>query len=153
MARLSEVGDRDGWRCWICDGEVDPNQSVNDDRGPSVDERITDRRAKSKGKKKGDGGVAERLAHRGCNTGKGKVEAVVPWADHLFVVDPAAIIPSVDRLAAKGGREVMARCPSREDADAAAAWLVDRVGRLQPELSVTSQVDEGGGQYLVALRA
>lgn len=126
---------------------------MNDDRGPSVDERITDRRAKSKGKKKGDGGVAERLAHRGCNTGKGKVEAVVPWADHLFVVDPAPIIPSVDRLAAKGGREVMARCPRRDDADAAAEWLVDRVGRLQPDLAVTSQIDSGGGQFLVVLRA
>jgi hypothetical protein len=153
MARLSEVGERDGWRCWICDGEVDPDQSVNDSRGPSVDERITDRRAKSKGKKKGADGVSERLAHRGCNTGKGKVEAVIPWADHLFVVDPAPIIPSVDRLAVKGGREVMARCPTQADADETARWLVERVGRLQPDLTVTSQIDEGGGQFLVALRA
>lgn len=152
MARLSEIGERDGWRCWICDGDVDPEQSVNDERGPSVDERMTDRRAKSKGKKKGDGGLNERLAHRGCNTGKGKVEAVVPWADHLFVVDPSPIIPSVERLATKGGREVMARCPTRSDANEAATWLVDRVSRLQPDLSVTSDVDEGGGQYLVALR-
>lgn len=153
VARLSEIGERDGWRCWICDGDVDPDQSVNDERGPSVDERMTDRRAKSKGKKKGDGGVSERLAHRGCNTGKGKVDAVVPWADHLFVVDPSPIIASVERLANKGGREVMARCPTRSDADAAAEWLIDRVSRLQPGLSVTSDVDEGGGQYLVALRA
>ena len=98
MARLSEVGERDGWRCWICDGEVAPSESVNDDRGPSVDERISDRRAKAKGKKKGSGDLVERLAHRGCNTGKGKVEAVVPWAEHLFVVDPSPIIPSVGRL-------------------------------------------------------
>lgn len=152
MSRLSEVGERDGWRCWICDGTVDPDRSVNDDRGPSVDERITDRRARSKGKRKGDGGVAERLAHRACNTGKGKVDAVVPWSDDLFVVDPAPIIPSVDRLVAKGGREVMARCPTRDDAEEAAHWLVDRVGRLQPDLTVTAQIDEGGGQFLVALR-
>ena len=37
MARLDEVGDRDGWRCWICDDAVDPDMSVNDPRGPSVD--------------------------------------------------------------------------------------------------------------------
>ncbi|MFK8023106.1 MAG: hypothetical protein AB8G26_03995 [Ilumatobacter sp.] len=153
MARLSEVGERDGWRCWICDGDVDPDQSVNDERGPSVDERITDRRAKSKGKKKGAGGLSERLAHRGCNTGKGKVEAVVPWADHLFVVDPSPIIPSVERLAAKGGREVMARCPTRSDAAEAGEWLVDRVSRLQPDMAVNLDIDEGGGQFLVALRA
>ncbi len=153
MARLSEVGERDGWRCWICDDHVDPDQSVNDDRGPSVDERMSDRRAKAKGKKKGDGGLVERLAHRGCNTGKGKVEAVIPWADHLFVVDPSPIIPSVDRLLKKGGREVMARCPTQADAQQAADWLVDRVSRLEPGLDITSDIDAGGGQFLVALRA
>lgn len=155
MARLSEVGERDGWRCWLCDEPVDPDRSVNDDRGPSVDARMTERKAKAKGKgkRKGSTELPERLAHRACNTGKGNVEAVVPWADHLFVVDPSPIIASVERLSLKGGREVMARCPTRADADDAAAWLVERVGRLEPSLAVTADVDEGGGQFLVALRA
>ena len=47
----------------------------------------------------------------------------------------------------------MARCPTRDDADDAAAWLVDRISRLEPSLDVTAEIDEGGGQYLVALRA
>jgi hypothetical protein len=155
MTRLDEVGERDGWRCWLCDEPVDADRSVNDDRGPSVDARMTDRKAKSKGKgrKQGSVGRPERLAHRACNTGKGNVEAVVTWGDHLFVVDPSPIIPSVERLANKGGREVMARCPTRADADDAAAWLVDRISRLEPGLDVSVDVDEGGGQYLVALRA
>lgn len=156
MARLDEVGERDGWRCWLCDEPVDADRSVNDDRGPSVDARMTDRKAKSKGRNKGKKGApdrGERLAHRSCNTGKGNVDAIVPWAEHLFVVDPSAIIPSVDRLAAKGEREVMARCPTRADADEAAAWLVDRISRLEPDLNIVSDVDEGGGQFLVALRA
>ncbi|WP_040496150.1 hypothetical protein [Ilumatobacter nonamiensis] len=156
MARLEEVGERDGWRCWLCDEPVDPDRSVNDDRGPSVDARMTDRKAKARGKKakrKSPGELPERLAHRSCNTKKGNVDAVVPWADHLFVVDPSPIIPSVERLATKGGREVMARCPSRADADEAAAWLVDRISRLEPDLAVSSDIDEGGGQFLVALRA
>ena len=154
MGRLDDVGERDGWRCWLCDEPVDPDRSVNDDRGPSVDARMTDRKAKArgKGKRKGSVDLPERLAHRACNTGRGNVEAVVPWADHLFVVEPAPIIPSVERLLNKGGREVMARCPTRADADDVADWLVARVGRLEPELSVYADIDEGGGQFLVALR-
>lgn len=154
MARLEEVGERDGWRCWLCDGDVDPERSVNDARGPSVDARMTDRKAKSKGKGKSKGSLdrSERLAHRSCNTGRGNVDAVVPWSDDLFVVDPSPIIPSVDRLANKGGREVMARCPTLADAEATATWLVDRVSRLEPGLHLESDVSEGGGQFLVALR-
>jgi len=155
MSRIDEVGERDGWRCWLCDEPVDRNRSVNDDRGPSVDARMTDRKAKAKGKgkKRGSVDLPERLAHRACNTGKGNVDAVVPWAEHLFVVDPSPIIPSVERLINKGGREVMARCPTRADATDTAEWLVDRVRRLEPGLDVSADVDEGGGQFLVALRS
>lgn len=149
--RLDDVGERDGWRCWLCDEPVDPSRSANDDRGPSVDSRMTERRAKQTKARRAGGVPVERLAHRACNTGKGNVEAVVPWPDDLFVVDPVAIIPAVDRLAAKGGREIMARCPTDDDARATAAWLVDRISRLAPDLVVDSDVQEGGGQYLVAL--
>ena len=148
MGRLDEVGEQDGWRCWLCDEPVDPDMSVNDPRGPSVDLRTT----KAKAKKKG-GAAQERLAHRGCNTGKGATDPVVPWPDDLFVVDPAPILMAVERLERKGGREVMARCPTAEDADAVAAWLEDRVSRLAPDLGATAEVDAGGGQHLVSLRA
>lgn len=125
--------------------------SVNDPRGPSVDTRIT--KAKAKAKAKSGAAGPDRLAHRGCNTGKGATSPEVPWSDDLFVVDPAPILASVERLQRKGGREVMARCPTEDDADAAAAWLVDRISRLEPTLAVTAEIDPGGGQYLVALRA
>lgn len=148
MSRLDEVGEQDGWRCWLCDEPVDPDMSVNDGRGPSIDLRTT----KAKAKKKGADGQ-ERLAHRGCNTGKGAKDPVVPWPDHLFVVDPAVILTAVERLERKGGREVMARCPTAEDADAAAEWLADRISRLAPGLGATTEVEAGGGQHLVALRA
>ena len=148
MSRLDEVGDRDGWRCWLCDEPVDRQMSVNDARGPSVDTRVT--KAKAKGKA---GEKPERLAHRGCNTMKGAIAPVVAWPDHLFVVDPAAIIGSVERLGRKGGREIMARCPTRGDAQAAAAWLVDRLSRLEPDLGATADVEPGGGQFLVVLKA
>jgi hypothetical protein len=155
MSRLDEVGELDGWRCWLCDEPVDPAMSVNDGRGPSVDTGIT--KAKAKARAKGKGGATpagrERLAHRACNTGKGAVAPVVPWAAHLFVVDPAPIIASVERLERKGGRVVMARCPTAADAEEAAAWLVGRIARLQPDLAVTPEVEPGGGQHLLVLRA
>ena len=59
----------------------------------------------------------------------------------------------MERLTRKGGREVVARCPSRSDADAAGEWLVDRLSRLAPDLAVSALVEPGGGQFLVVLRA
>ena len=132
MSTLTEVGDRDGWRCWLCDEPVDPDMSVNDPRGPSVD-AVTNAKPR-----KGAPAAQERLAHRACNTRKGAVKAVVPWPSHLFVVDPAPIIGTVERLSRKGGREVVARCPGRDDAEQAGAWLVDRLSRLAPDLAVTT---------------
>ncbi|MCW2614186.1 MAG: hypothetical protein JWN08_1180 [Frankiales bacterium] len=148
MSTLDEVGTRDGWRCWLCDEPVDPDASVNSDRGPSVDGGAVAK----KGKKGGASGV-ERLAHRACNTRKGAVTPVVAWSPDLFVVDPAPIVATVERLSRKGGREVVARCPSRSDADAASAWLLDRLSRFAPDLDVTTSVDAGGGQFLLVLRA
>jgi hypothetical protein len=145
VARLQDVAERDGWRCGLCDEPVDPDMSVNDDRGASIDAVITKAKAKKSGPSE------ERLAHRGCNTKKGAVTPIVPWPAHLFVADPAPILATVERLERKGGREVVARCPSRDDADAAGAWLLDRLSRLRPELAVTTTVEQGGGQFLLVL--
>ncbi|MCY7298464.1 MAG: hypothetical protein LH616_04555 [Ilumatobacteraceae bacterium] len=148
MSRLEDIGERDAWRCWLCDEPVDPKMSVNDARGPSLDSRIT--KAKSKGMTPGS---TDRLAHRGCNTKKGAIAAVVAWPGHLFVGDPAPIISAVERLQRKGGREIMARCPTRGDAQDAATWLTDRVARLAPDLGATADVEAGGGQFLLVLRS
>jgi hypothetical protein len=151
MGRLEEIGDADGWRCWLCDQPVDPTMSVNDGRGPSIDQRITKSKARAKSKAKAGNDGQERLAHRGCNTGKGAVAPVVAWPERLFVVDPAPIIPSAERLERKGGREVMARCPTRPDAEEAAAWLVDRLARLHPAMEARCEIEAGGGQYVLVL--
>jgi hypothetical protein len=145
MSTLNEVGQRDAWRCWLCDEPVDRDAYVNADRGPSVDSG-----ASRKGKKGAAG--SERLAHRGCNTRKGAVKPVVAWSPELLVIEPAPIVSTVERLTRKGGREVVARCPSQVDADKAAAWLLDRLSRLAPQLAVTTQVEAGGGQFLLVLR-
>jgi hypothetical protein len=77
----------------------------------------------------------------------------VQWPEHLFVVDPAVIIQSAERLATKGGREAMARCPTSEDANLAGAWLVDRVSRLEPGVQFAFRVEPAGGQFLLVLSA
>jgi hypothetical protein len=145
VSTLSEVGERDAWRCWLCDEPVDPDASVNADRGPSIDGG-----AAPKGKKAAAG--AERLAHRACNTRKGAVKPVVAWSPTLFVVEPAPIVAAVERLTRKRGREVVARCPSQADAEEAAEWLLDRLSRFAPGLAVATQVEAGGGQFLLVLR-
>ena len=149
MSRLDEVGQADGWRCWLCDEAVDPDMSVNDDRGPSINSMTSRSKAKDKGAQSVFG--SERLAHRGCNTKKGAIAPVVGWPKDLFVSDPASIITSTERLARKRGSEAMGRCPTEADAVAAAEWLVDRLSRLAPNLHVESRIQPGGGQYLVVL--
>ena len=114
---------------------------------------MTAKKAKKSAKKRGRVEPTERLAHRACNTGKGNTEAVVPWADDLFVIDPVPIIPTVDRLVAKGGREAMCRCLSEDDAGQTVSWLIDRISRLEPMLELTSSINAGGGQYVVSLHA
>lgn len=146
MSTLTEVGERAGWRCWLCDEPVDPSVPANDSRGPSVDSIG----AAVKGRKAAKG--EERLAHRSCNTRKGAVKPVVPWPDDLFVADPAPLVGVVDRLGRKGGREVVGRCPSVEDAEKAGAWLLDRLSRLAPELRLETSVEPGGGQQMLVLR-
>lgn len=141
-SKLDEVGERENWRCWLCDEPVDPEMSVNDPRGPSIDSINT--------AKKGKGGP-ERLAHRACNTKKGAVKPVVPWSDALFVVDPAPIIGVVEQLTRKPGRVAVARCPTKDDAQAASDWLLDRLSRLASELALTAKIEPGGGGFLLVL--
>ncbi len=124
--------------------------SVNDPRGPSVDAIVTKAQAKA-ARAKAKEQPEERLAHRACNTRKGAIDAVVRWPDHLFVVDPAAIIDTVELLRRKGGRAVVARCPTRSDGETAAEWLTDRVSRLAPGSGLSASVEPGGGQFLLVL--
>src|ERR1700712_4796130 len=124
MSKLDEVGDRESWRCWLCDEPVDPHKSVNDARGPSIDSINT----AGKGGKSKPG--PERLPPPPRNPKKGAAKPVVAWPARLFVIEPAPIIGVVERLGRKGGREVVARCPSRSDADEAGKWLGDRIAPL-----------------------
>jgi hypothetical protein len=144
MSDLTAVGESDNWICWLCDAAVDPDGSVNSDLGPSIDSYYIAKNPKDKT-------ARERLAHRMCNTMKGKKAPVVPWSKDLFVVDPAPIVETVERLSRKGGREVVARCPDESDAKAASEWLLDRLARLAPDTKFQTELKVGGGQYVVQL--
>lgn len=148
MATLEEVGERDGWRCWLCDQAVDPDASVNDDLGPSLD-RCDALARPTHGKKKAV--AEERLAHRACNTKKGAIKPVIAWPDTLILFDPAPILKSAERLMAKGGREIVTRCANRSDANDASTWLLDRLSRLVPDVAFTTKIEQGGGQHLLSL--
>jgi hypothetical protein len=56
-------------------------------------------------------------------------------------------------LARKGGREVVARCPGQREADEATEWLLDRLARLAPESKFAVDIKQGGGQFMLSLRA
>lgn len=145
MSDLSAVGEKDNWICWLCDAPVDPDGSVNGDLGPSIDGYFVAKNSKDKT-------ARERLAHRMCNTMKGKRAPVIPWNKELFVLDPSPIVETVERLSRKGGREVVARCPDETDAKAASEWLLNRLSRLAPETKFEAEIKAGGGQYVVQLR-
>mgnify|MGYP000001593564 CR=1 FL=1 len=145
MSDLNQVGDQDNWICWLCDQPVDPDANVNSDLGPSVDSYDATRVKKGKP-------YVERLAHRQCNTMKGKNKPVAPWSKDIFVVDPTPLIEVVERLDRKGGREVVARCPDLNDAKEASEWLLDRLSRLAPNTNFSTELNPGGGQYMLVLR-
>ena len=145
MSDLETIGQRDNWICWLCDEPVDSEGSVNNDRGPSADSYFI---AKAK---KGEKAV-ERLAHRACNTMKGKIDPVIQWPSNLMVFEPAPIIATVERLAKKGGKEAVGRCADSKDAELASTWLIDRLSRFTPELNFKTEVMPGGGQFVLMLR-
>ena len=67
--RKRDVFDRDGWKCWLCDGDVDPEVKYPNPASASVDHVIP----------VSCGGVHSfenvRLAHLGCNCSRGNREA------------------------------------------------------------------------------
>jgi len=145
MSDLNAVGEQDNWICWLCDKPVDPDASVNSDLGPSTDSFAATR------VKKGAASI-ERLAHRQCNTQKGKISPVVPWSKDVFVVDPSPIFETIERLRNKGGREIIARCPGEQEAQEASEWLLDRLKRLAPELKLSIEIKSGRGQFMLILK-
>ena len=127
MATLSEIGDSDGWRCWVCDEPVprdakpnDPNQPVADQIEPAA-----------KGTK-GRGRV--RIAHKRCNDLRKGRPPTIPWPERFCVADAPELLQSLQRLEKRKppGGEVVAMCADADLAVAAAAWAVSVASTLFP---------------------
>jgi len=100
MSRLDEVGERDRWRCWLCDDPVDPDMSVNDARGPSIDSITTKAKAR---------GLAAVVGTERVVDGRPMITALVLNADGTMAgfQDKVQIDPSEEpRYLAGTGRRV-----------------------------------------------
>jgi len=84
---------------------------------------------------------------------KGKIDPVIQWPSNLMVFEPAPIIATVERLAKKGGKEAIGRCADSKDADLASEWLLDRLSRFAPGTQFKVDIVQGGGQYVLMLKA
>ena len=124
---LHELGERDGWRCWLCDEAVptrakpnDPNQPVTDQLAPGV---------------KGVKGRGElRLAHKRCNDLRKGRPPSIRWPERFGVADAPELLQSLTRLDKRKdpGGEVVAMCPDEDSAEQAAAWVVPLAATLFP---------------------
>lgn len=127
MADISVLGDLDGWRCWLCDGDVptkakpnDPHQAVADQIAPAA---------------KGSKGRGEvRLAHKRCNDLRKGRPPSIAWPERFAVADAPELLQSLTRLDKGKSRsgEVVAMCAGADEADAAAAWVVPLATTLFP---------------------
>ena len=144
MVDIGELGDRDGWRCWLCDEQVartakpnDPNQGVADQVSPAG---------------KGTRGRGEvRLAHKRCNDLRKGRPPSIRWPESCGVADAPELVQSLARLA-KGrsqGGEVVAMCVDMDSARAAMAWVVPVARTLHPGPWLASC---GPLSHLVAVR-
>ena len=127
MANLQDLGDDDGWLCWLC-GEPVPQQAKANDPNQPVADQVE---AAAKGDR-GRGRV--RLAHKRCNDLRKGRPPSIAWPERFGVADAPELLQSLTRLA-KGknrGGEVVAMCSDRQDAEAAATWLVPLASTLFP---------------------
>jgi hypothetical protein len=118
MADIEELGERDGWTCWLC-GEAVPQRAKANDPNQPVGDQIAPAAKGAKGR----GEV--RLAHKRCNDARKGRPPRIAWPERFSVVDAPDLLASLTRIAKRGGRgEVVAMCVDQESAEAGAAWVV-----------------------------
>ncbi len=127
MANLEDLGDQDGWLCWLCGEDVPQKAKPNDPNQPVAD-RVE---AAAKGDR-GRGRV--RLAHKRCNDLRKGRPPSIAWPERFSVADAPELLQSLTRLAKGKSRsgEVVAMCPGPQEAEAAAAWVVPVATTLFP---------------------
>jgi hypothetical protein len=123
-AQLTALAERDGWSCWLCDGPIDPSLPRTLPGAASIDHVVPRSR----------GGTSDlrnlRLAHRRCNTRRGSTLPELDWPARFCAIDAAPLWAVAVRAGRRRRPEVVAVLPTRELAEEAATWAVDRLTRF-----------------------
>ena len=127
MADLGELGDSDGWLCWLCGEQVPRSAKANDPNQP-----VADQIAPAAKGERGRGVV--RLAHKRCNDLRKARPASIAWPERFSVSDAPELLQSLTRLDKRKpqGGEVVALCVDDHAASAAAEWVVPVAATLFP---------------------
>lgn len=124
--RVQALGARDGWVCWVCEGEVDPAATAGTPGAPSIDHVVP--------KARGGGNEDEnvRLAHRRCNSRRGSRLPELDWPERFHVaLDQAPLWQSLQRLRRRpGSEELVAAVHDEAVAAEAAAWAARAAARI-----------------------
>lgn len=124
MKRVDELAARDGWLCWLCEGEIAPDAPPGSPASATVDHVVP----------KSRGGRTElanlRLAHRRCNTVRGNDLPELEWPARFMTIDAAPLWQSLARILRRRRPEIIAIAPTRELGEAAGAWARERVERF-----------------------
>lgn len=133
--KAEQLARRDGWQCWLCGGEVDPDAPPSSPAAPTVDHVVPRSR----------GGRTEpsnlRLAHRRCNGRRGNRLPELDWPAELALMDAPSLWQSLRRIVTRAQRspdghslgrrrhspdakaDVVALAPTAEAAALACSWV------------------------------
>jgi len=144
----AQLGDRDGWVCWLCGNGVDADAARGAPYAGSIDHVVP--RAKGGG----DEPANLRLAHRSCNGRRGSRLPELDWPRDLPVVDATPLWPVVQRaLRRRGDWEGVGVLPTGAVAREAVGWLSDTLRAvLGDEWEVRRTPVSATGLQTLALR-
>jgi hypothetical protein len=125
--QIAGIAARDGWTCWLCGGDVDPEAPPGSPIRGTVDHLVPRSR----------GGASEssnlRLAHRRCNQRRGSHLPELRWPRGWPLLTSVNVWTALARLAPRpGSAEVVAVAPLVDLAADAAAWVVERAESFVP---------------------
>ncbi|MGI9623567.1 MAG: HNH endonuclease [Acidimicrobiales bacterium] len=124
MTTIRGLAERDGWRCWLCEGEIDDAAPPNSPWRATVDHVVP----------KSRGGLTEpanlRLSHSRCNAARGNHLPELSWPGEFALIDSSPVWQSLSRVLRNRSPEIVAVAPTRELAAAASIWVVEAVERF-----------------------
>ncbi len=122
--RIDDLGDRDSWVCWVCEGQVDGDCPVGSPHAASVDHVIP----RSRGGTNDPANL--RLAHRRCNGQRGSHLPELEWPAELGVHEPAPLWDVLQRAMRRRGDWEVVAAVAAHGAERAEHWLASAVASI-----------------------